>query len=390
MIGRNIFYEYIRQNLSNLGKLQVFLLGRKSIKYSFRERVMRNLLVDGADYCGIEHGAKPLEDFVRDNVHFIDMDLYCDSIGISPSAIELLKASRIDYFFHSAASTDLRDSDLVQGDVNRVNNEGTEKLLQIVEEMKIREFCYISTAYACGITSGNISPDDTNFQREFRNPYELTKLKSEKMVRDFSSRTGRRIRIFRLSSVCGRLIEPSFGALSKFDTFYSWGAFFLSLKMKKIKEMDRLFEIPFNIDIRVFSNPRAGLNIVPVDYVAKAVYQICTQDCAGNAFNLTSPAETSHHFYLDEMLRHLNITGVVHVASEPIQKNPLENLYYRTIGRIFNPYVAGLPMVFDTSNYDYIMERAGISCPPIDKFHFDYLMSYAKKKFFGILTSAAL
>ena len=387
LIGRNIFYEYIRQNIADLGKLHVFLLGREQGGVSFRARVMADLLVDGADYCGIAHGARELEDFAGKRVHFIEMDLYFDGIGIAAQDLALLRSQRIDHFFHSAASTDLRDSDAVQAYVKRVNSDGTGKLLGLVEGMDVREFCYVSTAYACGIASGHIGPDDTDFKREFRNPYELAKLKSEKMVRDFSLKTGRRIRIFRPSSVCGRLIEPPLGTINKFDVFYSWGAFFLALKMKEVTDRERIFETPFDVNTRVFSNPHAGLNIVPVDYVAKAVYQICTQDCPGNGFNLTSPAETPHQFYLDEMLRHLNITGVHHVDRVPVKKNARENFYYRTMGRIFNPYVAGLPMLFDTSNYAPAMARAGIVCPPIDKANFGLLMAYAKKKFFGLIPS---
>ncbi|MBF0618601.1 MAG: SDR family oxidoreductase [Candidatus Omnitrophica bacterium] len=387
-IGRNLLCELIKRHSADLAQLQIFLFGRGQGEVSFRDRVLRTLLTEGAEYCDISPDSPMLKAFIDKGLHCIEFDLSKKGLGISREDLLTLRTVRFDFVFHSAASTDLRTSAAIQHQIEKTNIQGTELLLALVKELKVDEFCYVSTAYANGKTYGRIDPDYVNFEHEFRNPYEFAKLKAETVVEAACKAGGIRCRIFRPSSVCGRLMEKPLGAINKFDVFYGWGAFFLALKLKHLGGADKVFDVSVPFNARIFSHPRGGLNIVPVDYVVKAMYHICTEHVAGTRFHLVSPKESQHRFYLDRMIAALNITGIKHVDYVPTDKNDLENFYYRTVGKIFTPYVDGEPILFDTSNYDHVMKKAGIVCPPIDQKNFDLLMDFAKKQFFGMTAAA--
>ena len=100
----------------------------------------------------------------------------------------MLKSKAIDLFFHIAALTDFRDTPGVVKALKQTNVYGTQQILELVETLKVREFCYVGSAYSCGTKSGNIKPDYVNGKMVFRNPYEASKLEAENLVRKFSVR----------------------------------------------------------------------------------------------------------------------------------------------------------------------------------------------------------
>ena len=130
-----------------------------------------------------------------------------------------------------------------------------------------------------------------------------------------------------------------------------------------------------------------GLNIVSTDYVAKAMYEVCMQDDPGESYHLTNPQVLSHGYSIPKVLEIFNIRGLVLVDEMPENMNPLESIYYRTVGKIFTPYMKSESMHFDTSNLENVWKTANLTCPPIDKDNFKILLDYAKKYDFGLTIS---
>ena len=65
----------------------------------------------------------------------------------------------------------------------RTNVGGTQHTLDLMEDLKLRELHYVSTAYVCGMRNGVILEDDFTDEFGFRNDYEHSKFISEQMVR---------------------------------------------------------------------------------------------------------------------------------------------------------------------------------------------------------------
>ena len=385
LLGRNLLFEIVKRNLHALDRLQVVVLGRRWRGQRLKDRVRDILLTDGSQYIGLsEESGTILREFCEGNVHCIEMDLELDGLCLDDGALHALQSEAVDFLFHCAAMANLRDTPAVRWALENTNVRGTERLLNLAATLQLREFCYVGSAYSCGVASGVIRPDYADLTQEFRNPYERTKLEAEAFVRQFEQTTGIRCRYFRPSVICGRLIEPPLGSISKFDVLYGWGAFFLQLKAEALKPGQDLYATPCTLPIRLAVNPRGGLNIVPVDFVAKAIWEVCANQAHQRSYHIANSEETPHTHYGSLILETLNIDGCEFVEGIPADPNSLEKLYYKTVGRIFTPYVQSAPMIFDTSSTDSILERTGLRCPPVNAANLRILIDYAKERDFGV------
>jgi len=245
------------------------------------------------------------------------------------------------------------------------------------------EYIHIGTAYACGYRGGRLSADVSDLSVQFRNPYEESKLRAEIMVREFCAKEKIRLRVFRPSTICGRVIESPHGAVTKFDVFYSWVAWMLRMKKKAGINGD-LYVRPFDIPLRIACRSDSGLNIVPADYSAKVVYQVFIQKDPGESYYLVSNEETAHRDYVSWMLKLVNARGTSFVDQPPDEKNNAEAFYYKTVGQIFTPYVTSDPMLFDASSLTTVLARSGLACPQMTQERFLTLMAYARSSDFGL------
>ena len=387
LLGRNLLFEIIKQNLNNLDKLEIFILGRNNDKASIRQRIQQIILKDGLSYIGIpKERYECIRNFSETGIKCIDMDLDEYKLKIKPEDLKKLKSEPINLFFHIAALTDFRNTPKVIDALKKTNFEGTKKIIKLISSLKIHEFCYVGSAYSCGETTGDIKPDYINLNQKFRNPYEKIKLESEIIVRDFAKKSGMRCRYFRPSTICGRLIEPPLGSISKFDVFYSWAAFFLYMKLKQLglSLLDDKYEIPVDFNIHICYSLKSGVNIIPADYAAKVIYQVCTQEDPGGSYHLANNQETPHDLQISTILKAINIKKTKQSDSIPERMNRLESFYYRTMGGIYTPYMTSAPMLFNIQNLDNVLRKSRLNCPPINGKNFSILINYAKQYDFGL------
>jgi len=376
LLGRNLLFEIVKQNLSRLNRLEILVLGRSSKSDgALRERVRGILASDEFDSLRLSADAREL--LLSRVIKCVDMDFSSGDLRIAPAARKTLEASPIDWFFHSAGLTDLRHNRSAEDALERINVEGTRLLLCLASQLQIGEFCYVGTAYACGNATGMIAPDYTDPSRGFRNPYERSKLAAEVLVREFARKTGTRCRYFRPSTICGRLIEEPLGAISKFEMFYSWTAFFVRMMRKSAPHSRKL-------NMRLCYTRGRGLNIVPVDYVAKVMYLVCDQRDPSTNYHLVNEMDMLHEVYTSQMLEAIGVTGVTSVEQVPGEKNALEELYYRSVGAVFTPYVTSAPMTFDTTNLQPLLKSSGFKCPQMNQKALGSLMVYAIEREFGL------
>ncbi len=383
LLGRNFLFEIIKRNLKNLDNLEILLLGRDKNKMHIKERIQNIIAEDGISYLSLDqHQFANIKKSIFDSITCVNMNLREPKLNINSNDLKIMKKKTIDAFFHIAALTDFRNTASTVKALKETNVNGTKQILDLTALLKVDKFYYISSAYSCGETTGDIKPDHVNLNQRFRNPYEKSKLEAEILVRNIAKKNRMKCTFFRPSTICGRLIEQPIGSVHKFDVFYAWTAFFLHLKTKQLKELS--YSRPLNLEARIFYSLHSGLNIVPADYAAKVMYQVFLDNLPDDSFYLVNDKETPHKLYVPIMLTTVNIEGTTQINCMPKDMNPYEKLYYKSIGKIFTPYVISAPMLFDSQNLQEMLKKNDLICPVVDELNFSKLMEYAKKSNFGI------
>lgn len=238
-----------------------------------------------------------------------------------------LETYNFDTVIHCAGSTSLLHTKASKVMVHEQNYEITKHLLNELPNAVTR-FIYISTAYSFGIQNEKVNDTIESYNvTDFRNPYEQSKYESELYVKETCKLKNIDSQILRPSIICGRLIDKPFYETPKFDVFYSL-AMFLDKYASKAKE-----------NFRVWVDQKSGLNIVPVDFVSKAIlYAFLNPEI--KELNIVNPEQILHKNYVDDYLQYFNIRSFEYVNKKPQNQNAFEQLYYKTIGSIFEKYVS--------------------------------------------------
>jgi nucleoside-diphosphate-sugar epimerase len=384
-LGRNLVLEILKNYKNNLQNLEIIFIGRSSESNTLRQRVKIMLRDEYFDYIDDKRlSFSVIASWLDKSAKFIDLDFSDPNSSISSKQLKFLQEHQADFFFHVAGATDFRDMEAVKKKLELINVGGAKKVLDVVGKIRPKEFSFVSTAYVCGVVSGNIMPDSGSLDNKFRNHYERTKLEAELMIREFCSQNNIKLKIFRPSIVGGRLYEKPIGKISKIDVFYAWCVFFYRYK-QKILCKENCAADPMEVSLRFCCNKKAGLNIVPVDYVAKLMFLLSFKYTEGHekAFHLVCETEIGHEEYTSIMLSKINVKGVNYVDAIPDSQNKFEEFYYKTLGRIYSPYTMGEPMVFNTDNIK-LLDNINVSCPKITKEDFSSLIDYLKSKNFSI------
>ena len=391
LLGRNFLFEIIKQHLTELDTLKIFILGRSNQNESLKKRIETLLKEDGANYLNIPPDSELHRYLIDKTIQCLPFELNTNENDFSQEDLQQLKVTPIDYIFHIASLTDFRSEKAVVDRLTQVNQKGTLKLLHFLKDLgngrnaHIGEFCYVSSAYVCGQTHGHIVPNYINLDQNFRNPYERIKLETEIMVREFCKEQNIRFRIFRPSTLCGRLIENEIGATPKFDVFYAWAAFFLAYKKRQNKDEMHSTSKRLDFPARMYYNASSSLNIIPADYAGKLMWQICKQNLEGESFHLCHRSNTPNDFFVPLLLKYVNVNSYQLTNSMPDNLSRLEKYYYKTVGKIFTPYVAAEPMQFDLSNWSSVLDKSVVYCPEINSLNFCKLLDYAKTYNFGVV-----
>ena len=181
-------------------------------------------------------------------------DIERPGLGLDPGRLDEL-AEQVDRVLHAAASVSF---ELGLAESRGINVRGTQHMLGFADRARQRggleRFTYVSTAYVAGTYRGEFSEQDYDVRQGFRNPYERSKWESEGIVRAASGRLP--VQIARPSIIVG---EQASGWTVAFNVLYgpiralSAGAY---------------RALPLNL--------RAPVDVVPIDYVADALFELCS------------------------------------------------------------------------------------------------------------------
>ena len=257
---------------------------------------------------------------------------------------ETLNKYQFDTVIHCAGSTNLLNTNDSKEKVHTQNYLITAHLLNELPEFVTR-FLYISTAYSFGIQHKKVNDSIENYKvTDFRNPYEKSKYKSERFVKETCNAKKIQAQILRPSIICGRLIDMPFYETPKFDVFYSW-AIFLDKYAKKAKE-----------NFRIWVDKKSGLNIVPVDFVSKAILYAYLNPTI-KELNIVNPKQILHKNYVGDVLEAFDINNYEYVDEKPVNLNAFEQLYYKSIGGLFEKYVSIPDLQFKSDQILKLIEQ---------------------------------
>jgi len=385
LLGRNLLFEILKQNLNCLEDIEIILLGKSDGNKTFEDRMDDIILNDGSDYLRLDKTKnKSKLDEIKTRLKFIDFDLTLSDLGISSENVNYLKKNKIDYFYHIAALTNFFDTPEVIKKLTLINFEGTKNLLYLNKSIKVKNMVYVGSVYHAGVNGQEILPNYFNKSGKFRNPYERTKMESELFLIDFARKEKIDFNICRISTISGRLIEEEIGSTSKYDVFYEWAKYFLRYKIKKLIGVKDYYLEPLEIPIRIQIHPESVMNIIPADYGAKLLYHISLSDNNETFYHLVNDYDISTELATNIIMKSLNIFGHSFVYEEPYDKTTFENMYYRTVGKIFTPYVIDPPLHYNNDNLQDVIKANNLKCPEMNEENFQKLIDYAVKHNFGI------
>jgi nucleoside-diphosphate-sugar epimerase len=249
-----------------------------------------------------------------------------DRADILADTIRSQVQSKIDEIWHCAVIFSIQKT--TKHKIEAININGTQNMLDLVLQVNSAEtpprFFYVSTAYSSGreraVIREEIPPDIQNF----RSLYEWSKYEAETLVKCYQKKFDLDATIFRPSIVVG---SPTTKVIT-YSGYYQIcrELYHISKKFeaKAGPDFDR------NINIRLLGNPEALLNIVPIDYVIRAMNIIANKQALKTndlkIFNIINETPPTLSLIREIVCESLNISGLNLVEQDAFDQTSMNFL----------------------------------------------------------------
>jgi thioester reductase-like protein len=254
---------------------------------------------------------------------------------------------------HCAASISF---DLPLEEARAINVEGTREVIGFAREAKahggLDRFVHVSTAYVAGITKGTFAERQLDAGQEFRNTYEQTKWEAEHVL---AAADDLAPAVARPSIVMG---DSRSGWTPAFNVLYWPLRAFARGLLRSVPAL-----------------PSSPVDVVSVDYVADAIYELCERPGGiGDTYHLTAGAHAS------------TIQEIADAASRYFGK-PLPTVTApgtaagHDPGNAYFPYFS-VRTVFDDAHTRARLEPAGLSVAPLGDY-LERLLDFATRSRWG-------
>jgi thioester reductase-like protein len=237
--------------------------------------------------------------------------------------------------------------------VEQVNVDGTRTMLELAGDCsKLRRFTHWSTAEVSGARSGVILEEELDCGQRFRNVYEETKFRAERMVRESMRRLP--ITVLRPGVIVG---DSKTGEIDKFD-----GPYYLLVL---------IVSSPLDVHLPLPGRGSAPLNLVPIDFVADAAVTLSRDPrAAGGTFHLTDPCPFSARTVYELVAQRADKKaprGVIPAGlARALLKAPgLERLARAPLAFLeaFNHLA-----LYNCRHTVALLAESGVHCPPFDDY----------------------
>jgi thioester reductase-like protein len=335
-----------------IGKRLVEHIAREDPKGHIYVLVQPKVLKEAQKHSAGLKGA-PIEILTGD---VVDMHL-----GLSGEEYQRL-CERVTDIFHLAAVSYLG---VPKETAWRVNVDGTRNLLELARDCEhLKRFNYFSTCYVSGDRVGVIAEDELERGQGFRNAYEETKYQAERLVQRAGNTLP--VTIYRPASVVG---DSRTGEIDRFE-----GPYYLGIL---------LVTSPLVVPLPLPGNGVAPLNVVPVDFVVKAVWAI-SRDArgAGRIFHLVDPnpmsARRVYELIAEKAHKKLPKFNLSARAADVMLRLPLLEKLARP-QRAAISYVNHLA-IYNCHNTLELLDGTGVRCPPLSSY-LDQLVAYVREQY---------
>ncbi|MAS53597.1 SDR family oxidoreductase [Nocardioides sp.] len=285
-------------------------------------------------------------------------------------------AGSIDHFFHLAAIYDMTADDATN---ETMNVGGTRHAVELAGSLRAGCFHQVSSVAAAGEYRGRF--DETMFDegQHLPSPYHRTKYESERIVRDEATTLGIPWRVYRPAIVVG---HSQTGAMDKID-----GPYYFFPLMKAMRDRLPAWLPLAGVDL-------GDTNVVPVDYVAKAMDHLAhLPGHDGEAFHLVNPepqptVEMVNAFckaagapqFATPIDRSLARAGALvprrlrpgAVINTLVRNKAVQAVLDQTLGRMGIPAEVlahtGFTAVFDSSRTERALAGSGIAVPDLESY----------------------
>jgi len=253
--------------------------------------------------------------------------------------------------WHLAARTRLGSD---PGLLRSVNVDGTRSVLELCARAPgLDRLVHFSTAFVSGTRDGVVREDELEAGQGFRNACEESRFQAERLVQ--RARGGVSATVLRPGLVIG---DSRTGEIDRFE-----GPYALALA---------LAAAPVSVPLPFPEDPRAPLNVVPIDFVLDAALVLGLHPAAvGRTVHLVDPAPLParrvYELIAERLGRRLAAVPVPQRAVAALRRLPLVERFSRRTAEAFQ-YVDHLAN-YDTRNLLELLEGSGVRCPPIT----DYL-----------------
>jgi thioester reductase-like protein len=307
----------------------------------------------------------------RKRVVAVRGDITYSGLGLRANRRDRL-AERVDEIVHCAASVSF---ELGLEATRAINVEGTRRVLEFARHCHarggLRRLSHISTAYVAGEHSGRFNEEHLDVGQRFRNAYEQSKFEAELLVR--GHRGWLPITVMRPSIVVG---ERDSGWTASFNVLY-WPLRAFSRGSYSM--------LPARRD--------APVDVVPVDYVADATYELArAPDAEGATYHLTAGADASSVGELIELACARFGREAPRLIAPVVYRNAVHPLLVATArderhrralkrSEVYFPYFA-MATTYDDRRSRTMLRRAGIAAAPLHQY-FDQLVEFALRAEWG-------
>jgi len=354
VLGSHIMYEILELFINQNNRDKLFIIARSKGKTNAIDRINELLTSDYTPSVLLKNGLEKLHEYIE----IVDSDL----AHLQDTFSEKIKGA---YFIHSAGYVNLSTDEKLKKKIFDENAKITQSLFKTFHPF-IKKFIYIGTAFSSGIRKGLIDNDFHNlgFTPKHRNAYENAKFHSENFIAQECKALGLPFQILRPSVIGGKMLgneSPYF--IPKYMVFYLLAKFFHFTSQRKGEQEN----------VRFIINKETGLNIIPVDYVAKVIVNTFERDDI-EQLNIVNDKSFNIVKGLQLIMKEVGYTNFT-LIKNPLDfkyKNTIEKLYYESIGKHLKPY-----FITNANEYDTTLLNSILEIPKLDNESFSKMIRYA-------------
>jgi nucleoside-diphosphate-sugar epimerase len=354
VLGSHIMYEILELFIKNNNNDKLYIIARNKGNNTALDRINELLSSSYTPNVLKNKGLEKLHEYLE----IIDVDL----ASIKDTFSEKIKGA---YFIHSAGYVNLSTDEDLKERIFDENAKITKALFSIFHPF-IKKFIYIGTAFSSGIRNGLIDNDFHNldFTPEHRNAYEDAKFHSENFIAQECKALGLPFQILRPSVIGGKMLgKENNYFIPKYMVFYLLAKFFHFTSQRKGEQEN----------VRFIINEETGLNIIPVDYVAKVIVNTFERDDI-EQLNIVNDKSFNIVKGLQLIMKEVGYTNFTLIQNtlDFKYKNTIEKLYYESIGKHLKPY-----FITNANEYDTTLLNSILEIPKLDHEAFTNMIRYA-------------